>query len=385
MQTDTYLLRLGEVTLKKRNRKWFITNLIRILKPRVVLLDATIERRHKKLLLITKAPREEVKKALSTVFGLVGVSPVYRMNHDMNHIQESCLELMKPHFGTGKTFAVKAKRVKKDFPLNSPEIQEAVAGYLFDHSLDLPVRLKSPDLALSISIEFKEAWISLETWPGLGGLPVARKNRFGLLLSGGIDSPVAGNLIQKRGGMLEAIYFHTPPFTVESAKDKVIDLAEILAGYQNGLNLHVVNFSHVMKTLKSTCHDSLMVVLSRRFMMRVAEKIILERGGNALVTGESLGQVASQTIENIGVVNEIASLPILRPLIGMDKVDIIRWARKMDSFETSIRPYEDCCSLFAPEEPATRATPSRVRREEARLDIDELVNSSLEQTELYTL
>jgi len=385
MKTDTYLLRLGEVTLKKRNRKWFINNLIKIIKPRIKHLNAALQRRHKKLLLITEAPESEVKQALSTVFGLVGVSPIYRTSLDLNEIKTLSLELMKPFFGSGQSFSVKAKRVKKDYALKSPQLQEEIAGHLFENGLDLPVNLKHPELSLGISIEFHEVWVHVEVWPGLGGLPVSTKNKYGLLLSGGIDSPVAGNLIQKRGGSLVAVYFHTPPYTVESAKDKVLDLAQILASYQNGLDLHVVHFTEVMKTLKVMCHDSLIVVLSRRFMMRVAEKILIRVGCDALVTGESLGQVASQTIENIRIVSECADLPILRPLIGMDKGEIIQRARKMGSFETSIRPYDDCCSLFAPEEPATRATHSRIQREEAKLNIDELVQRAVDQTELISL
>ena len=381
-RAQTYLLRLGEVTLKKKNRKWFIENLIQVIKPRLMGLNANIERRHKKLLINTAAPPEQVKKALSTVFGLVGISPIIRIGQNWQILKELCLEIMMPFSGTGRSFAVRAKRVKKDYPLNSLEIQTQVADFLFDSGLDLPVDLNHPELTLSISIEFSEIWLSVECWPGLGGLPVSNKNRFGLLLSGGIDSPVAGNLIQKRGGKLEAIYFHTPPFTVEAAKDKVVDLAEILSRYQNGLNLHVVNFSEVMKAIKASCHENLIVVLSRRFMMRVAERIMEKIGGDALVTGESLGQVASQTIENIRTVNDCVTLPVLRPLIGLDKSEIIAWARKIESFETSIRPFQDCCSLFAPEEPATRTSSSRIAREEARLDCEALILSALEQTEI---
>ncbi|PIE89779.1 MAG: tRNA 4-thiouridine(8) synthase ThiI [Acidobacteria bacterium] len=385
MKTNTYLLRLGEVTLKKRNRNWFINNLVRIIKPRVRHLDAKLEKRHKKLLLYTEAPADEVRKALKTVFGLVGVSPIFKTTRDMEDIKKTALELVKPHFESQKSFSVKAKRTQKTYPVKSPDIQRQVAEYLFEHGLNLKVDLKHSELTLLISVEFKETWLSLETWPCLGGLPVSSKNKFGLLLSGGIDSPVAGNLIQKRGGYLEAVYFHTPPFTVESAKDKVIDLAEILSRYQNGFNLHIVNFTEVMKTIKANCHDSLMVVLSRRFMMRVAERIMTEKGGQALVTGESLGQVASQTIENISIANSVVTMPVLRPLIGMDKTEIISWSRKIDAYETSIRPYEDCCSLFAPEEPATRASARKVQHEESKLDINGLVERALEQTESIRL
>lgn len=385
MRTDTYLLRLGEVTLKKKNRSWFIKQLVKVIQPRIRDLDADLQVKHKKLLLKTEAPPEKVRDALSTVFGLVGISPILRVDLDMDTIKSTCLEIIRPYFGSNKTFAVKAKRVRKDYPMTSPEIQRELAGFLFENGLNLDVDLKHPDLCLSVSIEFTQCWISLETWPGLGGLPVTDRNRYGLLLSGGIDSPVAGNMIQRRGGYLEAIYFHTPPFTVESAKDKVIDLAEILARFQNGMKLHIVNFSEVMKTIKATCSEPYMVVLSRRFMIRVAERILRASHGHALVTGENLGQVASQTIENITVVNDVAALPILRPLIGLDKQDIITWARKMGSFETSIRPYQDCCSLFAPDEPVTRASSGSLLKEETALDVEAMVEQALAQTETMQL
>ena len=382
---DAYLLRFGELALKGRNRDKFVDDLVKIVKPRIKPLGAVIQKRHKKIVIVTQAPPEAMRKALAHVFGVTGISPIWRVDHDFEGIARSAWELLKPHADSNKTFAIRARRPFKKYPLNSMELQLKLADYFWEQGLRLKVNLKKPQLELGLSIEHDATWLYLETWPGLGGLPVSRFNKHGLLLSGGIDSPVAGNMIQKRAGSLEAIYFHTPPFTVEAARDKVVDLAEVLARYQNNLTLHVVNFTQVMKTLRAQCQEKFMVVLSRRFMMRVATKIMQSRGGMSLITGESLGQVASQTIENIGAVNEGVPLPILRPLIGMDKQEIISIARRIGTYETSILPFDDCCSLFAPKEPATKANLKHLHHQENQLDIEAMVQQAVEDTEMIEI
>ncbi|CAM2065940.1 putative tRNA sulfurtransferase [Sulfidibacter corallicola] len=382
---SAYVLRFGELALKGRNQDRFVDDLIKIVKPRVKHLGGKLEKRHKKVLLRTEAEPEDVRKALSTVFGLSGISPIWIVGHDIEVIKEKAWELMAPHCNSDKTFAVRGRRANKRYPMNSMDLQLELAGFLLDQGLDLKVDLKHPDLPLTVSIELKETWLYLDTWPGLGGLPVNGKTKHGLLLSGGIDSPVAGHLIQKRGGSIDAIYFHTPPFTVEAAREKVVDLANVLARYQNGLTLYVVNFTALMKTLRAECLDKYMVVLTRRFMMRVAVALLEKVNGQSIVTGESLGQVASQTIENITAINEGVPLPILRPLIGMDKTEIIRISEHMSAYPISIQPFEDCCSLFSPKEPVTRASLKVVHREERKLDIEALVAEAVEHTEALAI
>lgn len=383
-QCDAYLLRFGELALKGRNQKRFVDDLLRIVRPRLKHLDAKIERAHQKVFIKTQAPPEQVKAALSTVFGITGISPVWRTKSDMTAILELAEQLTTPHKGSGKTFAVRARRPNKHFPVKSMEIQFQVADHLFSNGLDLPVNLKNPDLMLSINVDTRETTVWMEKWPALGGLPVSRHNCHGLLLSGGIDSPVAGHLIQKRGGSLACLYFHTPPYTVEAAKEKVLDLAEILSRYQNRLTLYIVNFTEAMKTIRAECDDAYTVVLSRRLMMRVATRIFQRDGIKSIITGESLGQVASQTIENITAIGEGVPLPILRPLIGMDKLEIIEISQRINAFETSIKPAQDCCSLFSPKEPVTKANMKVVHGEERKIDLDALEENAVALVETVT-
>lgn len=381
IQPSMYLLRFGELALKGRNRKVFVADLIKIIKARVKGIEGRVEKQHKKLILHSDAPMEEVREAMSTVFGLTGISPIWKTTHDLEDICNLSWELVKAHADSGKTFAVKPKRSLKTFPMTSTDVGRHVAGELLRRGLNLPVNLKDPELQLGINIGIHETWLHLDTWPGLGGLPVRGRDKYGLLLSGGIDSPVAGNLIQKRGAWINGIYCHTPPYTVEAAKEKVYDLASVLARYQNRLWLHVVNFTEVMQTIKAECEDPYTIVISRRFMMRAANRILEKLGGKGIITGESLGQVASQTIENIAVVNEVSDLPVLRPLIGMDKQEIMKVAKRIGTFDISIRPFIDCCSLFSPKEPVTAAKPYLIEKQEARLDIEGLLERALENVE----
>lgn len=385
MNPTKYLLRYGELALKGQNRKRFEQDLVRIVKPRIKPLGGRVERLHKKLLVHCEAEPAQVKEALSTVFGLTGISPIWRTSKNFDDIATLAWKLVQSHANSGKTFAVRAKRADKRFPITSPDLQIKLAEAVLGKGLNLPVNLKKPDLCLTVNVDFEYAWVHLETWPGLGGLPVCRHDKHGLLLSGGIDSPVAGHLIQKRGGALEAVYFHTPPFTVEAAKEKVLDLCEILAKYQSKLTLHVVNFTETMKIIRSECMESYVVVLSRRFMMQIASRIMEKVGGKSLVTGESLGQVASQTIENIYAVNHGVTYPILRPLIGMDKLEIVNIAKKIGSYDISIQPFEDCCSLFSPKSPVTRARMEAIEKNEARLNVQGIIEQALENVETIEL
>lgn len=379
---DAYLVRFGELALKKRNRNRFVDDLVKILKPRLKAIAGRIEIRHQKIIIHSEAEPEAVKAVFSHVYGITSVSPIWRTNHNVEAIESLAWELMEPYVGSGKSFAVRGRRAFKRFPMKTPQIERHLADSILAKGLDLPVNLKTPDLTLGFSIQPRgETWMWLHSWKCLGGLPVSEFTKHGLLLSGGIDSPVAGNLIQKRGGSLMAIYFHTPPYTVPAAEEKVFELAEVLAKFQNGLDLHVVNFTKAMQTLRSECDPRYTVILSRRLMMRVASEILHREGGKSIITGESLGQVASQTIENITVIGHGVELPILRPLIGMDKIDIVERAQQIGSYDISIRPFDDCCSLFSPKNPVTKAHLGATQKMETKVDLEALVSESVNATQ----
>ncbi len=380
-----YLLRFGELALKGRNRRLFEDDLVQALKPRVESLEGVIKKRHKKMVLETTAEPARVKRALAEVFGISGVSPIWRSGFPLEEITELSWSLAREHAGSGKTFAVKVHRANKNYPISSMDLQKKIADDLFRRGLDLKVDLKNPDWRLGVIVDFDCVNLFLETWPGLGGLPVSAVTKHALLLSGGIDSPVAGRLIQKRGGRLIAVYFHTPPFTVEAAKEKVVALAELLARCQNALDLFVVNFTEPMKAIRAECAEEYVVVLARRMMMRTAVDIAKKANAKSIVTGENLGQVASQTIENIAAIGECSSLPVLRPLIGFDKHEIIALSEQIGAYPISIRPFQDCCSLFSPKDPVTRSKLHLVHRQEERLDVAELTAGAVAQTEKISL
>jgi thiamine biosynthesis protein ThiI len=376
---ERFLLRLGEVTLKKRNRNDFIRALANRIQQSMGDLPFQLRSRHKKMMLVSDIGPELVRHRLSRVFGLHSISPVFPCSLDVEEMKEKAWALLSPFAGAGLPFAVKVKRTNKAFPIPSPELQTILAEHVLRQGLQCPVNLKTPQLKLDVAVEFHRSWFSLERWKGAGGLPTQKRNRLGLLLSGGIDSPVAGYLMQKRGAFLDAFYFHTPPFTVEAAREKVMDLANVLADYQGQLDLTVIHMTEGMKAIKALCDDRYSVLLSRRLMLRIAERLAQQQGCLGLVSGESLGQVASQTLDNMLAVAHQACLPVYRPLIGMDKQEIIDIARQIGTFETSIKPFADCCSLFAPEMPETHAKLPLVLEEEAKLDLETLIQAALAQ------
>lgn len=375
IKPDAYLLRFGEMAIKGRNHERYVDDLVKMLKPRLHPIGGKVEKKHKKLLVRCDAEPQKVREALRNVFGIVSVSPIWRMEVDLEKIEAQAWSLLEPFKGSQSSFAVRVKRVDKRFSVKSSEIAQKLAMGLFERGLDLRVDLKNPDLPLGVVIEPGEAWIFIETWQGLGGLPVCEHARYGLLLSGGIDSPVAGNMIQQRGGQLEIVYFDTPPYTTDGAREKVLELAELLASYQNRLTLHTVNITQAMQTIRACADPAYTVILSRRLMLRISERLL---DCQALVTGESLSQVASQSIENLAVVDRAAEHPILRPLIGLDKQAIIHRAEALGSFTISKRPDQDCCSMFAPDRPVTRAKLDDVLAEETKFNIDQLIGTSLQ-------
>jgi thiamine biosynthesis protein ThiI len=393
-QPRALLLRYAEIFLKGRNRAQFERRLIENI--RESLRDcpgARVEVLHGRLLawpgqeVAPRGPESlaRAERAVSRVFGLVSLSPVWVVPRELPAIAQAAIAGARreaERLGGKPTFKVESRRSDKRFLPSSPELSRLVGGEIVG-CLGLPVDVHQPMFTVGIEVGYEQAFIFCGSLPGPGGLPVGTGGRVELLLSGGIDSPVAGWLMQKRGCELSATYFHSPPYTGEKTKDKVIELARLLATYQQrDLRLSVVHFTETQKALREASGDGrLAVVLYRRMMMRVAERIARRREARALITGEALGQVASQTLDNLSVIDEAAGVPVLRPLISHDKQETIAIARRIDTYETSILPFDDCCSLFVPDHPETRARLESVRAAEASLDVGALADRLTEAAE----
>lgn len=324
---------------------------------------------------------EPVIGALQQIFGIVATSPVVRTALDFGAMQCAALTLMKKHDQPQRTFKVETRRSNKQFPLNSQEISRKIGSHVLRGTKHLKVDVHRPDILLSIEVRQQHAYLFSESYSGLGGLPVGSSGKAMLLLSGGIDSPVAGFLTMKRGVEIEAVHFHSYPYTSERALKKVEDLSQQLTAYGGKVNLHVVPFTEIQTAIREKCQDSFSITVMRRFMLRIAEALAVKHGALALVTGESLGQVASQTLESMRAINDVANLPVLRPLISMDKQEIITLSKQIGTYETSILPYEDCCTVFMPQSPQTRPNLERTRQNESGLDVETLVEEAVHRTQ----
>jgi thiamine biosynthesis protein ThiI len=318
---------------------------------------------------------EEVAEKVSKVFGIVSVAIADVVEKDMDKIAAHAAQLMKDKTGS---FKVEAKRADKKFPFKSPDICMNTGGAILSANPKLAVDVHNPDTLVKVEIRDFGAYIYLNKIPGVGGMPTGSNGRATLLLSGGIDSPVAGYMIAKRGVELDAVHFYSYPYTSERAKEKVMDLAKILTSYCGRMNVHIVPFTEIQLEINDKCPQEQLTILMRRFMMTIADRIARKNGSLALITGESVGQVASQTMESLLVTNAVCQLPVYRPVIGMDKEEIVTIARKIGTFETSILPYEDCCTVFTPRHPVTNPKLENILIEEAKLDVETLVKNAVE-------
>lgn len=380
------LVRYGELSLKGRNRKNFeellLTNIRSNLKD---VPHGRITKTFGRIYLETKGNWEDVAQRLKRVFGIVSVSPVLRCELDIEAIKRGAVQLVEDT--PGLTFKVEARRPNKSFPLTSPEVCQALGGHLLPSFPHLSVNVHNPDFTVNVEIRQEGAFLYSQVIPCLGGLPAGSAGKGLLLLSGGIDSPVAGFLAMKRGVNVEGLHFHSYPFTSERSKEKVVELARRLAPYnaRGSIKLWMAYFTEIQKALQQSSYPSLSITLMRRFMLRIAEALAVRENAFALITGDSLGQVASQTMESIHTINQVTNIPIYRPLIGMDKQEIINLATQIDTYETSILPYEDCCTVFVPKNPAIRPTIEQALRAEAELDVAGLVEEALAKTEFILL
>lgn len=379
---------LGEIALKGLNRKYFEDQLIKHM--RRAIKDLGFEKIYKEQGKIYIEAGEEdfpqMINRLRKVFGLVYISPCIRVGKNVEDIERAALEAMKLKVEKDKikTFKVDTNRTDKNFPIKSPDFSRQMGGVILKAFNDLSVDVHTPDTLLYIDIK-QNVYIYTDKIKGHGGMPIGTNGKGLLLLSGGIDSPVAGFLMAKRGVEISAVHYHSYPFTSERAEEKVKDLASILARYTGKIKMYSVNILEIQKEINAKCPEKEMTILSRRFMMKIAERIADKEKLNALITGESLGQVASQTIEGISVTNAAVKLPVLRPLVGLDKVDIIEIARDIETLETSTLPFEDCCTVFLPKHPVTKPKLEDIIKSEEELDVDMLIDKVIENMEIYTI
>ncbi|MBR8660873.1 tRNA uracil 4-sulfurtransferase ThiI [Brevibacillus sp. NL20B1] len=382
MKYDVILIRYGELALKGRNRDLFEAALVQSVKS-VLRPFANIKVRRNYGRMYVELHGEDahaVVERLRRVFGISSISPTVQVEPDEQAIKAKALELIRHLQPQPKTFRVETRRADKRFPKQSMEVSRMVGTHILRNIPEIKVDVHQPEAVVNIEIRAEGTYISCETIPGPGGLPVGSGGKVLLLLSGGIDSPVAGWKMMKRGVTLEAIHFHSYPFTSERALQKVRDLAQKLALWGGNVRLHVVPFTEIQTAIREKCPEDYLITIMRRFMMRIAEQVAARTGALALATGESLGQVASQTLESMNTINKVVSIPILRPLIGMDKTEITDIARRIDTYELSILPYEDCCTIFTPKNPVTRPKPHVAERFEEKLDVAALVEDAVNRT-----
>jgi len=386
------LLRYGEIALKGKNRKWFEAQLMR----NVLKALTPFGYQREDLILVygrffLKLKKEETNlgeiiNSLQKVFGLISFSPAKLVPLKLEIIKEEALQELLSTDNSKQSFKVVTHRSFKDFPLTSPVLNQEVGGYLLQRTTPLRrVDIHKPDVVINIEIRKEGALIFSKTYPGLGGLPVGTSGKAVALISGGIDSPVASWLSLKRGVELIGVHFDSFPLTSERSTQKVIDLCNILSSYGGPLKLYLVYFTSIQKAIRQSCPEKLNIILMRRMMYRLAQEILIKEDALALVTGENLGQVASQTLPSLNVIGRVVNFPVLRPLISMDKEEIIKLAQKIGTYETSILPYEDCCTLFVPKHPETHPGLKKIEEAENKLDISFLINDSIARTKILRI
>lgn len=380
------LVRYGEIILKGYNRPVFEDALVRNI--RASIKDDGEVKITKAQATIYIEPMESdsqvdsIASKLKKVFGIVSIVIAYRTEKSIDAVIAEIDESFGALLSSVRTFKVEAKRADKKFPLKSPEICAEVGGRILSRYHNLKVDVKEPEVVIHVEIREGYAYVHTGREKGAGGMPTGTNGKAMLLLSGGIDSPVAGYMIGKRGVELEAIHFFSYPYTSERAKDKVMKLAEIIGNYMGGLKVHIVPFTDIQLAIRDKCPEEHLTLVMRRFMMQIAQKIAEKRRCQALVTGESIGQVASQTMSALAVTDDAVTMPVFRPLIGMDKEEIVEISRRIDTFETSILPYEDCCTVFTPKHPSTKPKIEKVVLSQNLLEWERMIDEAVEGTEI---
>ena len=389
MRFHTFLLKYGEIGIKGKNRYLFEDALVRQVRFALKDVDGEFQVHKSQARIYVDCEGDydydDAVEHLKRVFGVVGICPVVRMeDRGFDQLKKDVVAYMDEVYpDKNLTFKVESRRARKSYPKNSMEINCDLGEAILDAFPDIRVDVHHPDVMLNVEVR-NEIYVYSQIIPGAGGMPVGTNGKAMLLLSGGIDSPVAGYMISKRGVGIEATYFHAPPYTSERAKQKVIDLARIVSRYSGPIKLHVVNFTDIQLYIYDQCpHDELTIIM-RRYMMRIAEHFAKEDGCLGLITGESIGQVASQTMQSLAATNDVCTIPVYRPVIGFDKQEIVDIAEKIDTYDTSIQPFEDCCTIFVAKHPVTKPNIDVIRRSEENLSekIDQLVQEAIDTVEI---
>lgn len=387
MEFDHILIRYGEMALKGKNRKKFYSMLQDNLRNTVTEFPGVKVKRTQGRMFVhlNGQDPEPIMGKCKEVFGIQSFSLAIKVPNDEKEIKGAALYALK-HSRQTKTFKVSVKRIDKTFPIRSQDFNREVGAYLLVNTNGYQVDVHQPDLDMKIEIRTEATYITSEVIKGAGGFPVGTSGKSLLLLSGGIDSPVAGYLAMKRGVTIEAVHFHSPPFTSERAKQKVLDLASELTNYGGAsINVHIVPFTKLQQSVFQHMPDRYSMTIMRRMMLRISEAICQKESILSMITGESLGQVASQTMDSMNCINEVTNYPVIRPLITMDKLDIIDISRKIKTYDISIRPYEDCCTIFVPKAPKTKPKREKVNYFESTINFAELIQEAVEKTEVIKI
>lgn len=389
MKFHSFLIKYGEIGIKGKNRYIFEDALVRQIRFALKDVDGEfyVHKSYGRVYVDCDGEYdyEETVESLARVFGIVGICPVVRLeDKGFEELKKEVVAYMDEMYSDkNKTFKVEARRSKKSYPLQSMQINCQLGEVILDAFPEMKVDVHHPDIMLNVEVR-EEIYLYSEIIPGPGGMPVGTNGSAMLLLSGGIDSPVAGYMIAKRGVSLEATYFHAPPYTSERAKEKVVDLARLVSKYSGPIKLNVVNFTDIQLYIYEKCPHEELTIIMRRYMMKIAEHFAKQDGCLGMITGESIGQVASQTMQSLNVTNAVCTLPVYRPLIGFDKRDIVEISEKINTYETSILPFEDCCTIFVAKHPVTKPILEKIEKSELNLaeGIDELVQKAIDTVEV---
>ncbi len=390
MRFSTFLLKYGEIGVKGKNRYLFEDALVNQVRRALKDVDGDFQVYKAQARIYVDCSDdydyEDAVGHLKKVFGLVGICPVVRLeDKGFLELKKDVVKYVEELYpDRNMTFKVETRRAKKSYPKNSMEVSRDLGEAVLEAFPETRVDVHHPDVLLNVEVRGDGVYVYSQTIPGAGGMPVGTNGKAMLLLSGGIDSPVAGYMVARRGVRIEAVYFHAPPYTSERAKQKVVDLAKIVAGYAGPVRLHVVNFTDIQLYIYDRCPHEELTIIMRRYMMRIAQHFAETGGCLGLVTGESIGQVASQTMQSLAATNDVCTMPVYRPVIGFDKQDIVNIAEKIGTFETSVQPFEDCCTIFVAKHPVTKPDIGYIRRSEEKLSgrIQELVETAIDTAEI---